>query len=111
MSFEFVALRVNSRRVHAIASDKTSQGIGFGRISQGMATIQIEDPIRPVRSHTSGTDIGGVYPIRAISTDRRSTDHEYQGHKEDEDSGLRRAGDFKKKQVCTFYLRMVPFVA
>lgn len=67
-------------------------------------TIQIEDPIRPVRSNASGNDVGGVYPIRAISTDRRSADYERQGHKEDEDSGLRRAGDFKKKQVCTFVL-------
>lgn len=77
-----------------------------------MATIQIED-IRPVRSNASGNDVGGVYPIRAISTDRRSlrsTDHEYQHHKEDEDSGLRRDGDFKKKQVCVFGLRMVLFL-
>ena len=61
-------------------------------------TIKIEDPIRPVRSLGNN---GGVYPIRSLSTDRRSlrsTDHEKQDV-EDEDSGLRRAGDFKKKQV------------
>jgi len=61
-------------------------------------TIKIEDPIRPVRSLGSN---GGVYPIRSLSADRRSlrsTDQEKQDA-EDEDSGLRRAGDFKKKQV------------
>lgn len=69
-------------------------------------TIKIEDPIRPVRSiGTSGA--GGVYPIRARSVrsvrslDRRSlksVDHEKEDPV-DEDSGLRREGDFKQKQV------------
>lgn len=61
-------------------------------------TIKIEDPIRPVRSIGN---TGGVYPIRSLSADRhslRSTDNPKQDL-EDEDSGLRRAGDFKKKQV------------
>ncbi|CAG8949569.1 hypothetical protein HYFRA_00007802 [Hymenoscyphus fraxineus] len=65
------------------------------------STLQIEDPIHATRSIASSTGVGGVYPIRAISTDRRShrrsIDQEHQ--REDEDSGLRRAGDFKKKQV------------
>ncbi|KAH6671701.1 potassium transporter-domain-containing protein [Halenospora varia] len=68
-----------------------------------MATIRIADTLYPTRSNasTSGADIGGVYPIRAISVDRRSLrsgDHERQAS-EDEDSGLRRAGDYKKKQI------------
>ncbi|TVY57953.1 Potassium transporter 5 [Lachnellula cervina] len=61
-------------------------------------TIKIEDPIRPVRSIGNN---GGVYPIRSLSADRhslRSTDNPKQDL-EDEDSGLRRAGDFKKKQI------------
>ncbi|KAF4635985.1 hypothetical protein G7Y89_g2111 [Cudoniella acicularis] len=72
-----------------------------------MATIRIADPIRPTRSvaSSSGVNVGGVYPLRAVSVDRRSlpsnNDQERQSFStpEDEDSGLRRAGDFKQKQV------------
>ncbi|TVY82368.1 Potassium transporter [Lachnellula suecica] len=63
-------------------------------------TIRIEDPIRPVRS-TGNNSLGGVFPLRSRSVDRRSiksSDYEKQDA-EDEDSGLRRAGDFKQKQV------------
>jgi hypothetical protein len=66
-----------------------------------MATIRIEDAIRPTKSHSSATGVGGVFPIRAISTERRTqnTSDIEKPTSEDEDSGLRRAGDFKKKQV------------
>lgn len=81
-----------------------------------MATIRIEDPIKPVKSfderETRG-DIGGVYNTRQLSLDRRSSRlrresidrsskvvEEAEAGDEDEDPGLRQAGDFKKKQVC-----------
>lgn len=66
-----------------------------------MATIRIEDAIRPTKSHSSVAESGGVFPTRAVSIDRRSqkaSDFE-KSSGEDEDSGLRRAGDFKTKQV------------
>jgi hypothetical protein len=91
----------------------------------GMATIRIADPIKPVKSideRRTREDIGGVYNTRAISLERRSTTRALsldlrstRGRRdsvdrnskagddveaEDEDSDLRQAGDFKKKQVC-----------
>jgi KUP system potassium uptake protein len=79
-----------------------------------MATIRIEDPIKPVKSfdeRETRIDIGGVYNTRQLSLDRRSSRLRRESidrsskvledaEAEDEDSGLRQAGDFKKKQVC-----------
>jgi KUP system potassium uptake protein len=80
-------------------------------------TIRIDDTVRPTRSNTDRTSTGfgnGIYPYRSQSRassnsrsirgrrgsfDRRSQksgDHEAA---EDEDSGLRQSGDFKKRQV------------
>jgi KUP system potassium uptake protein len=68
-----------------------------------MATIRIDDTIRATKSHSDLPEIGGVFSIRAISTDHRSRKTSYleKPSAEDEDSGLRRAGDFKQKQVFT----------
>ena len=83
-----------------------------------MATIRIADQIRPTRSHEGGsssTDVGGgVYPIRSISLERRSSrgrsrSNDRRGYRLDDDEtqeqeggdqGLRQSGDFKTKQVC-----------
>ncbi len=82
-----------------------------------MATIRIADQLRPNRSHEGGsssTDVGGgVYPIRSLSLERRSSrgrsrSADRRGYKLEDDAqeqeggdqGLRQAGDFKKKQVC-----------
>ncbi|EPE24954.1 hypothetical protein GLAREA_11535 [Glarea lozoyensis ATCC 20868] len=66
-----------------------------------MATIRIDDTIRATKSHSDLPEIGGVFSIRAVSTDHRSrkTSDLENPSAEDEDSGLRRAGDFKKKQI------------
>jgi KUP system potassium uptake protein len=82
-------------------------------------TIRIDDTVRPTRSNTERTGTGfgnGIYPYRSQSRassnnrsirgrrgslDKRSLksgDHEAA---EDEDSGLRQSGDFKKRQVHT----------
>jgi KUP system potassium uptake protein len=82
-----------------------------------MATIKIDDTLRPTRSNDnppySGVG-GGVYSARNISRDsvdkrsigartrsidRRSLRSGNNERVEDEDSGLRQAGDFKKRQV------------
>jgi hypothetical protein len=79
-----------------------------------MATIRIADPIKPAKSfddRRSRDAIGGVYNTRAISLERRSTRGRRESvdrssrsedyvEAEDEDAGLRQAGDFKKRQVC-----------
>lgn len=79
-----------------------------------MATIRIADPTKPEKSieeRTSGKDIGGVYNTRQLSLDRRGSRIRRDSvdrisklgddiEAEDEDSGLRQSGDFKKKQVC-----------
>ena len=80
-----------------------------------MATIRIADPIRPTRSNESTAASNIVHPTRAVSLDRRST--RSRGRRasldrrsvksgdpegaQDEDSGLRQAGDFKKRQVSS----------
>ncbi len=86
-----------------------------------MATIRIADQLHPTRSldaHStavSSNESGGVYPIRNLSLDRRSTigrrgSVDVRSHRsgdrekiEDDDGGgdgLLQAGDFKKKQAC-----------
>ena len=86
----------------------------------GMATnpttIQFDDTIRPSRSNggpPAGGLGGGVYPLRSLSrgssggrsrrrrgsVDRHSVKSGDVEAAEDEDSGLRQAGDFKKRQV------------
>lgn len=79
-----------------------------------MATIKIADPIKPAKSideRTGRDTIGGVYNTRGHSLDRRSSRGRRDSidrssrpvdyiETEDEDSGLRQNGDFKKKQVC-----------
>lgn len=88
-----------------------------------MATIRIEDPIKPVKSfdeRKTRVDIGGVYNTRQISLDRRSSRLRRESidrsskvvddaEAEDEDSGLRQASDFKKKQVCLNLLSVYVF--
>jgi KUP system potassium uptake protein len=87
-----------------------------------MATIRIADPIKPAISfdeRTTREDIGGVYNTRGLSLERRSTRGSLRGRRdsidrttkpdhdveaEDEDSGLRQASDFKKKQVYLIFL-------
>jgi hypothetical protein len=86
-----------------------------------MATIRIAEtahPLHPTRSNpeaiTSSTD-DGIYNMRAISrasTRERSRDrwNVRSGEKEaeDDDPGLRQAGDYKAKQVCQhFSLTMI----
>jgi KUP system potassium uptake protein len=80
-----------------------------------MATIRIADPIKPAKTideRTSREAIGGVYNTRQLSLDRRSSRGRRDSidrssrptdyiEAEDEDSGLRQNGDFKKKQVCS----------
>jgi hypothetical protein len=82
-----------------------------------MATIRIEDPIKPAKSfddRRSREPIGGIYNTRAISLERRSTRGRRESvdtrsddyvEAEDEDAGLRQAGDFKKRQVCLTFER------
>jgi hypothetical protein len=86
--------------------------------SPGMATIRIADPIRPTRadnSSSSTTAVGGVYPIRTNSLDRRSIrSNDRRGVKLndaenlDDENGLRQQGDFKKRQVL---FKMAPGTA
>jgi KUP system potassium uptake protein len=70
-----------------------------------MATVRIADAIRPTRSNDGSNSAlsGGVYPIRAVSLERR-TSHRASEHEklddDDEEGGLRQDGDFKKRQVC-----------
>lgn len=84
-----------------------------------MATIRIAESVRPARSKTTGdvssTGVaGGVFPMRSLSShsmerrslrgrrlsfDRHSTRSGRIEEPQDEDSGLRRATDYKKKQV------------
>jgi KUP system potassium uptake protein len=84
----------------------------------GMATtIRIDDTVRPTRSNLDRTGTGfgnGIYPYRSQSRasshnrsirgrrgsfDKRSQKSGDQEAAVDEDSGLRQAGDFKKRQV------------
>lgn len=69
-----------------------------------MATVRIADAIRPTRSNdgTSSALSGGVYPIRAVSLERRGSHRasEHEKLDDDEEGGLRQDGDFKKRQVC-----------
>ena len=83
-------------------------------------TIQFDDTIRPTRSHGGGSAsgvavgvAGGVYPMRTLSrgssggrsrrrrgsVDRHSMKSGDVEAAEDEDSGLRQAGDYKERQV------------
>lgn len=78
-----------------------------------MATIQIQDPIRPTREDLPppGTAHGiysmrspstGSFPRRTRSFSRTATDR--RSHKEqdvEEDAGLQQESDFKQKQVFT----------
>lgn len=80
-----------------------------------MATIRIAETIRPTRSNgnLNNSNVGGgVYPMRSVSRassdrrsirgrsiDRRSLKSGDNEGAEDEDSGLRQVGDFKKRQV------------
>jgi KUP system potassium uptake protein len=82
-----------------------------------MATIRIADTVHPTRSggNATGSGVsGGVYTVRNVSKaslerrsvrgrrssiDRRSLPSGDNEAAEDEDSGLRQAGDFKKRQV------------
>jgi KUP system potassium uptake protein len=82
-----------------------------------MATLRIADTVHPARSSanaTSNDGFEGVYPARINSRTsfdrrsakgrrgsfaRRSVNQSDTGGVEDEESGLRQAGDFKKKQV------------
>lgn len=76
--------------------------------------ISFGDGLAKVKSNASGTredfDVGGVYNLRTrkFST---ATSHDIKGGfladekavpKEDEDSGLRKEGDYKLKQVRRF---------
>jgi hypothetical protein len=80
-------------------------------------TIRIDDTVRPTRSNQDRTGTGfsnGIYPYRSQSRtsshsrsargrrgsfDRRSQKSGDPEVAEDEDAGLRQAGDFKKRQV------------
>lgn len=79
-------------------------------------TIQIDDTARPARNpeRTATGFSNGIYPYRSQSRasshsrsirgrrgsyDRRSQKSGDQEAAVDEDSGLRQAGDFKKRQV------------
>ncbi|KAH0534038.1 hypothetical protein FGG08_007363 [Glutinoglossum americanum] len=78
-------------------------------------TIRIADTIHPTRSGGSSGVAGGVYSMRNVSgvslerrstrgrssIDRRSLRSGDNEGAEDEDSGLRQAGDFKQRQVFT----------
>jgi hypothetical protein len=82
-----------------------------------MATIRIAETVHPTRSGDNAVSSGiggGVYSMRNVSgaslerrstrgrgssLDRRSLRSGNNVAAEDEDSGLRRAGDFKKRQV------------
>jgi KUP system potassium uptake protein len=82
-----------------------------------MATIRIAETLHPTRSHSNPPKDGiggGVYSTRNISrsslerrssrgrtrsVDRRSLKSGDNEGIEDEDSGLRQAGDYKKRQV------------
>lgn len=86
-----------------------------------MTTIQIDDSIRPTRSHdASGVDTnhgivfartrtfdksstrGRSLSRRRPSLDVRSVKTYADWDEEDPDSGIRQAGDFKKRQVRCF---------
>jgi hypothetical protein len=85
-----------------------------------MATIRIDDSVRPTRAHgPTGTGLsGGVYPMRSLSrgsgsrgrrnsTDRKSLRSGDQEAAEDEDSGLRQSGDYKKRQVQLKHMNLL----
>ncbi|RDL31487.1 Uncharacterized protein BP5553_09696 [Venustampulla echinocandica] len=86
----------------AIPDSKLTKPSVCSDYEMASTTIKIADSTPPTKSSAStSTGIGGVFPLRARSFDRRSlrsNDHERQGA-EDEDSGLRRPGDYKQKQV------------
>jgi len=78
-----------------------------------MATIRIAETVRPTKSFERTDSIGigsGIYNIRTNSVERRGTFGRRNSfdtrsvrtgddQAEDQDSGLREAGDYKTKQV------------
>ena len=85
-----------------------------------MATIRIADPVkpeRPIDERRGRESVGGIYNTRGISIDRRRSKSRLRRFSvdtrsgdceegEDEDPGLRQAGDFKEKQVCVAFLNL-----
>lgn len=85
-----------------------------------MATIRIADPVkpeRPIDERRGRESVGGIYNTRGISIDGRRSKSRLRRFSvdtrsgdceegEDEDPGLRQAGDFKEKQVCIAFMNL-----